>query len=941
MAKTKYQTIPLNGKLITAFDGAIIGVSDTQVQKNLRYNDGYIQGVRGMTKINTAAHATYRQFKTGIHFQKENPYETHILCQASDINNLACSIIDNKTAPPSQGNFEATTVYDLFSAWAGNTAKVVGNIVVPTTANTYYYECIIAGTTHATTEPTWGTTENGKTTDGSVTWICKKGDLKGKFALAPDASVVFANGKDTLVYGGDETRCGAFLNSSGWTAVTGLDATLILYDYSDQVSNMLFDSLNVATLKRVPSGGDANTTICYVGFPRPVKGIKWYVKTPNATAASTPTIKYWGASGFAAVSNFVDGTLSSTTSLAVTGTMTFDDGSTNGITNTKPRVINNTMAYWYQVTFPASKLDETTVIYYVTGVAPMQPIVDLWDGSYRDIGAVYLWDNSKSRFEEYTSACLKTDGTFQADTYSGIVSGTGMDLRGMTTDDAIYVGSEEPLTAINVIMFPANYLGATKYTSCNTTASSALTIAYWDGETWTTVADGIDGTSRSGITLNQSGMISWTAPGRAAEVKTTVNNGRLMYLYKITTNKTLSSGTSIGIDQIQGIPAPLEDITGYIFPLNWADALWLCGKWEGKRNEMIPSDPDTVTVWNTDTTLPISLGDDSPLRAGTTIYSQFGGSIYDTAVIVKDRETWILNKKVGSEDTSAAIKYRAARKYGCNAPYSLDSCDLGTESSQGMQKAVAIWQSNTGLVMFDGNAMTMISDDIWNLFRDMYDTSTNERVHPDYAYKSQGFFDPFYKEYHWMFADGSSTGDVNRELCYDVVRKKWFEIVRGTGKELQTGFGVWSREGNAYSYGGIKTGYLERLEYGTTHDGTAITYKFRLSDSALAKDDMGLWKKVRLERVELIMKSKNTTGEYINVTLYADGKTVGTDLPKMYMSDADRRFVIAIKPTSGYAVFCTLLSLEFDVTTDDEQMGFTPYAIGIAYTEQVDDLVEK
>lgn len=932
MAKTKFQTIPLNGKLITAFDGAIIGVSDTQVQKNLRYNDGYIQGVRGMTKINTAAHATYRQFKTGIHFQKENPYETHILCQAADINGCSTAIIDNKTAPPAQGNFESTVLRNLIYGWTGGASKLVGDIVVPSTGpNGYYYECLIAGTTHASTEPTWSTTELAVQTDGSVTWLVRRGTLDGHFALAPDSTVVFCNGDKSLIYGGDEMRCGAFFMSTAWSS--GVDATTLLIDDTDRVTNSLVTATEVSTMTE----SSDNIVYLYIGFTRPVKGIKFYVQTPNATTG-TMVVKYWGSSGFTSVTTLSDGTASGGVSFAQTGSVTFDDTMNAAL----PRIINNTMAYWYQVYWGANEMDETTTVWMVTGNASMQVVRDLWDGSYRDISKAMFYDatsgtpSTDKGFEDCTTALLKQDADFVEGTLWNLISSTALDMRGSTTADALYLGFEEPMMGIFITMPMSNYLGATKYLSRNT-ATATLTVSYWDGEGWTACGSTVDGTYYNSRALSQSGLISWNYV--TDDTKTTINNGMLLHWYKVTWSKTLSG--YVGIDMVQGVPRPRSDLSGYIFPLNWADSLWLCGKQAGAKNEMTPSAPDTVTVWNTDTTVPIYLGDDSPLRAGTTIYSQFGGTIYDTAIIVKDRETWILNKRVGEENTSAANKYRAARKYGCNAPYSLDSCDLGTESSQGMQKAVAIWQSNTGLVMFDGNAMTMISDDIWNLFRDMYDTSTNERVHPDYAYKSQGFFDPFYKEYHWMFADGSSTGDVNRELCYDVVRKKWFEIVRGTGKELQTGFGVWSREGNAYAYGGIKTGYLERLEYGTTHDGTAITYKFRLSDSALAKDDMGLWKKVRLERVELIMKSKNTTGEYINVTLYADGKTVGTDLPKMYMSDADHRFVIAIKPTSGYAVFCTLLSLEFDVTTDDEQMGFTPYAIGIAYTEQVDDLVEK
>ena len=59
------------------------------------------------------------------------------------------------------------------SAWVANTAYAVDDIVKPTTANGYQYRCTVAGTSHTTTEPTWGTALGVTQTDGvisPVTW---------------------------------------------------------------------------------------------------------------------------------------------------------------------------------------------------------------------------------------------------------------------------------------------------------------------------------------------------------------------------------------------------------------------------------------------------------------------------------------------------------------------------------------------------------------------------------------------------------------------------------------------------------------------------------------------------------------------------------------------------------------------------------------------------
>lgn len=64
--------------------------------------------------------------------------------------------------------------YAAVTAWSANTAKTVGNrvrqLTTPTVGNERVYVCIVAGTTHATTEPVWTVTRGVKPTDGTVTW---------------------------------------------------------------------------------------------------------------------------------------------------------------------------------------------------------------------------------------------------------------------------------------------------------------------------------------------------------------------------------------------------------------------------------------------------------------------------------------------------------------------------------------------------------------------------------------------------------------------------------------------------------------------------------------------------------------------------------------------------------------------------------------------------
>ena len=66
--------------------------------------------------------------------------------------------------------------YNLLKLWpettARNTVYAVGDVVKPTTYASHSYKCTTAGTSHATVEPTWATTNGNTTTDGTAVFTC-------------------------------------------------------------------------------------------------------------------------------------------------------------------------------------------------------------------------------------------------------------------------------------------------------------------------------------------------------------------------------------------------------------------------------------------------------------------------------------------------------------------------------------------------------------------------------------------------------------------------------------------------------------------------------------------------------------------------------------------------------------------------------------------------
>jgi hypothetical protein len=63
------------------------------------------------------------------------------------------------------------SIIDSLPVWEDTTAYMVGDCIQPTVANGKRYRCVDAGTSHATTEPTWPISGIGSTVaDGTVIW---------------------------------------------------------------------------------------------------------------------------------------------------------------------------------------------------------------------------------------------------------------------------------------------------------------------------------------------------------------------------------------------------------------------------------------------------------------------------------------------------------------------------------------------------------------------------------------------------------------------------------------------------------------------------------------------------------------------------------------------------------------------------------------------------
>ena len=65
-----------------------------------------------------------------------------------------------------------TQVNQTYSAWQGSYNYAVGNRVIPTVSNGFYYEVTTDGGSSSGSQPTWPTTIGSTVVDGGITWTC-------------------------------------------------------------------------------------------------------------------------------------------------------------------------------------------------------------------------------------------------------------------------------------------------------------------------------------------------------------------------------------------------------------------------------------------------------------------------------------------------------------------------------------------------------------------------------------------------------------------------------------------------------------------------------------------------------------------------------------------------------------------------------------------------
>lgn len=826
--------IALNGKLILSKDPVVVG-QNFQSLKNMRYTGMYPKGIGGMSPINASAPSTggattYPRIKNAIHFRKDGEatdYE-HLLCYAYTTSMTSPKIFQTSVDVPTTGNFSTTPLFSL---------------------------------TDTTTE------------------------RQGYFVDGCNGTVVFVDGKDTLIWGGDEYQLGRFINFN--TSGT------ILKDYTEQLRNSLTDSTNRAILTK------SSTMLFYVGATMPLKGFKCYFDSVSTKNNSTGTlvVQYWSGSAWTAVSSLVDATSSGNKPLRVTGTVSF--ASTASLS--KPKVIDGTALHWYRTS--SSGVATNSHMARLTCNTPMQQIVDVWDGILRDTVSFELYNGTS--YTEYNVNVLDDSYTANSSQTFVNISGAGYHLVS---------GYLERTMAIEFHIISG---------SGNTTAS-VLTVQYSsDGVNWSNVTGLVDGTATSGKSMNQSGVVSWNSPNENAEFLTTIESEVPLYYYKLTWSAALNNPTKVYY--VGGITTPVI-IRGYKHATLSKNRLWLVNNEDGKKNSAICSSVDTPNVWNGEDTQEFTFGDESEITGVRSLYSVIGSSIFEILLFFKRDSLFGVTGATPDEFS----KFEISLLDGLVAPSTLKRA-ISYLNNNPMN--ILIWQGAKGMYLFENKIVIPIHEDIKNFF-DPRESNTR-KLHSSYIEKSVGFIDKENLEYHWLFADGSSTGNLNREFAFDLVRGSWYEVNRGSSATLQFGCEVVDTNSNRYNYGFRNNGIMCRLENGNHFNSNAINHELWPGDVAL--DNKRTMSVVALRKLRLINKSTTATSASIIVKHYVDSKTNASSSFTLSPVRTGYRTTDIKKSMAGqpHGIFH---SLKFNISTTNESVGFTPIYLGGHFERVREDL---
>ncbi|KKL49231.1 hypothetical protein LCGC14_2317600, partial [marine sediment metagenome] len=372
-----------------------------------------------------------------------------------------------------------------------------------------------------------------------------------------------------------------------------------------------------------------------------------------------------------------------------------------------------------------------------------------------------------------------------------------------------------------------------------------------------------------------------------------------------------------------------RQIQGYKFSINAKNRLMLFSDQNGEKNSMIPSQLNTLNVFNgSDAGSRIFFGQDNiDLEAAIEIFARFTGNLQSIIVVCQKSSTYLLFGNTPEDWKVPAMP--VSSEIGCSAPLTMKASPIGFEFSPLNTKQVAIWLHSTGVYMYDpDNGLNLISNDI----KDVFDQRKSNAINLSAIDESSAGWNIFNGDYfyHLLYPSGSAT-DCDKETIFDLRRQKWYTIDRtkasGTNKDLQVIAEVKDAKGVNYTYGAEDIGHVQRLNNGTDFDGNDIVANLRIADIAFEKGSTLLVTQPTF--VQMPMVAKNSTSSNVICTHFVNQKTAGVDFT-LEPAKTDELAIPSMKQGTNLdsGVFHSFAA---SLTTNDETTPFEPLFMSLKY----------
>jgi len=552
----KPYSYPFIGRWQPAEDPRLIDDYGFQDIQNLRKEGKRLKGVSGHSKINTTPFDTDEQYPANaFHFRKDNPAESHVLILAVSSNlDAEGKIWDNTTAIPTAGDFVGTEIY----------------------------------------------------TDVSGAGL-------GRFSMAPQGNMIYCNGEESVIWGGDEQLPTAFIV----TYTTVEDEVEQPKDYTDRIRTSLDEKDEVAW---IGGGNDAYTKLLmHMNGTTTEFADATGVHAPNANdnaETTTDQSKFGPKSAvFDGTDDFVDiadhaDWFMDTGKFTIDFWVRFDDLPAAGLKEGLFRqhddadnyvlfFLDNTAGtyrlYYYQedaadgFSFGRVWTGVTTdTWYHIALIRGWNGVADSWvsvvDGTV--LGTVESetddWPDLAGSFEigNYNDASAWMDGWIDEFRVSkGIARWTSnfnVPVRAYV-DASLHwlVGYTRPLQGAKF------YLKDT-----NSEAGATITAQEWNGSSWTdlSVTDNTTG-------LTSTGTVTWSSTVDTSKPK--YLEGQLLYWYQFHIDKGDATIYQVTVD------APMQDITNIWDGTNrgcTACKTYIGGNWKDYFDQASEYDWDSVIL---------------------------------------------------------------------------------------------------------------------------------------------------------------------------------------------------------------------------------------------------------------------------------------------------------------------------------------------------------